>query len=200
MSVVCCLFIVFALNLFASPAVTDAEEPWFSYTVTLAEGNLATLTADVMLAAPPETVYAVLTDYSNWSDLFAQRLIINVIHRINNQVRVDMTINSSFWPIELTLVTETRVVAPTTVQTTLIQGDFEQYDWVWTLRPAQHAQHTKATVVVHLQPSLWIPQWVFHWLVTEGFTDHVHQLRDLVQRREHVYKNMPILSSPSRSP
>ena len=193
-------FLAFSLGPLTYPALIQAKETWFSSEVRVSEDNLATLTADLMLAAPPETVYAVLSDYPNWPDLFAQRPRIHSIERLSNQVRVDMTLRVSFLPIGLELVTDTREIPTSVLKTMLVQGDFEQYDWVWTFRPLQNAEHTKASVVVHVQPSIWIPHWLMEWVVTSGFTDHFHKLREAVEIRYREQGRTPTISAPPNSP
>jgi len=194
------LLIVLSFLSLTSPPGIHARETWFTYDVAIANDSLATLTAEVNLAAPPEIVYAVLTDYPNWPTLFAQRPRLNSIERNNTHVRVDMTLTVSFLPVGLTLITDTREIPATNVVTTLVQGNFEEYDWVWALRPSQDAQHTKATVVVHVQPTIWIPDLVLEWLLTSGLTDHFHRLRDAVQLRYREYGRTPIISAPSNPP
>lgn len=195
-------FFFFALSLgpLVAPSGAPAEEAWFSYDVTISDDSLATLTADLMLAAPPETVYAVLSDYPNWPDLFAQPPTINSIQRDSNHVRVDMTLKVSFLPIGVKLVTDTREIPATILKTSLVRGDFDQYDWVWTLRSWQDSEHTKASVVVHVQPSIWIPQWLFKLLLTSGFTEHFHKLREAVQIRYREHGRTPLISAPPSSP
>jgi ribosome-associated toxin RatA of RatAB toxin-antitoxin module len=188
------------LGSLSQPAWTHAEETWFFSTVTISDDSVATLTADVMLAAPPETVYAVLSDYPNWPDLFGQRPTINTIQREGNRVRVDMTLTVSFLPIGLRLVTDTRELATIILQTTLVEGDFKQYDWIWTIRPSKDSQHTKASVMVHVQPSVWIPHWLFEWSLTWGFTEHFHKLREAVQVRHREQGITPMISAPSKTP
>lgn len=175
--------LVLSLGSLIQPTFTHAKETWVSYDVTISDDHLATLKADLMFAAPPETVYAVLSDYPNWPDLFAQRPTINSIERQSNQVRIDMTLTVSFLPFGMKLVTNTKEVPTILLSTTLVEGDFEQYDWLWTIRPGQDAQHTNASVVVNVQPSVWIPHWLFEWLLTSGFTDHFDKLRNAVETR-----------------
>ncbi|MDT7044025.1 SRPBCC family protein [Candidatus Nitronereus thalassa] len=181
-------------------AWSQTEEAWFSSFVTISDNDVATLTADVMLAAPPETVYAVLSDYPNWPDLFAQPPTINTIQRNNNHVRVSMTFKVSFLPIGLRLATDTEEIPTTLLKTTLIEGDFEQYEWIWTFRPLQDPQHTKASVVVHVQPSVWIPHWLLEWVLTSSFTEHLHKLREAVQVRYREQGATTITSAPPNTP
>ena len=194
------LLLALSLAILPRPAFSQAEESWFSYDVTISDDHVATLTADVMLGVPPETVYAVLSDYPHWPDLFAERPTINAIQRNGNQVRVDMTLTVSFLPIGLELVTDTREIPTTVLQTSLVQGDFEQYDWVWTLRPSQDSEHTKASIVVHVKPSVWIPHWLLEWLLISGFTDHFQKLRDAAEVRYREHGRTPIMSSQPDSP
>ena len=200
MVIPCLVFLTFSFGLFIQPANSHAEKPWVTYHIESSDEHVATLTADLLLAAPPETVYAVLADYPHWPELFSQRPTIHSIQRENNRVRVSMTLTVSFLPIGLTLVTETREIPTTILHTTLVQGDFERYDWVWTLRPSQDSQHTKASVLVHVQPSMWIPRWLLEWVLSSGFTDHFQKLRDAVHVRYREQGRTPIISAPPRSP
>ena len=79
------------------PSVPWADENWFSLGIHVTEDGVAVANADLFLPSPPKVVYAVLSDYPHWPDLFPQQPRINEITTENGRVIVDMVIPANFF-------------------------------------------------------------------------------------------------------
>jgi len=174
------------------PSVAWADENWFSLGIHVTEDGVAVATADLVLPTSPEVVYTVLTDYPHWPDLFPQQPRINTIKTEDSRVIVDMAIPAHFLPIDLELVTETREIHPLRLETTLVRGDFDRYDWVWELTPAQDGTQTHATLILNVQPALWVPDWLMRWLLESELEAHFHKLRTEVMERGEALTIQPL--------
>ena len=174
-----------------------AEDAWFSHKVSIAEG-VGTITAELKLLAPPSITYEVLADYAHWPDLFPRQPLIQGISRDNNRVQVTMQIPAQYIPFNLELVTNTLESPPHRLETTLVEGDFDRYDWTWDLSQSPSDTITIARLILVVQPSIWVPEWLLRWFLESDLTTHFHLLREQVlthyqeqQRDETIQTNSP---------
>ncbi len=170
--------IIFLIPL--SPvSVALAEDAWFSQEVRISEG-VGTITAELKLLAPPSTTYEVLADYAHWPDLFPRQPLIQRISRDSNRVQVAMQIPAQYIPVNLELVTSTLESPPHRLETTLVKGDFDRYDWTWDLSQSPSDTITIARLILVVQPSIWVPEWLLRWFLESDLTTHFHLLREQV--------------------
>lgn len=174
-----------------------AEDAWFSYEVRIAEG-VGTITAELKLLAPPSITYEVLADYAHWPDLFPRQPVIQRISRDRNRVQVAMQIPAQYIPVNLELVTNTLESPPHRLETTLVKGDFDRYDWTWDLSQSPSDTITIARLILVVQPSIWVPDWLLRWFLESDLTTHFHLLREQVlthhqeqQRNQTFQTNSP---------
>ena len=159
-----------------------AEDAWFSHEVNITEG-VGTVTAELKLLVPPSTTYEVLADYAHWPDLFPRHPVIQRISRDRNRVQVTMQIPAQYIPVNLELVTNTLESPPHRLETTLVKGDFQRYDWTWDLSQSPSDAMTIAMLTLIVQPSIWIPEWLLRWFLESEITIHFHLLREQVLAR-----------------
>ena len=184
--------IIFLIPL-SSINLALAEDAWFSHKVSISKG-LGTVTAELKLLAPPSTTYQVLSDYAHWPDLFPRHPVIQRISRDRNRVQVAMQIPAQYIPVNLELVTSTLESPPHRLETTLVKGDFDRYDWTWDLSQSPSDAMTIAMLTLIVQPSIWIPEWLLRWFLESEITTHFHLLREQVlarhqeQQRGQTYK------------
>ena len=113
---------------------TNPGEEWI--TITIGAHKQAQVKLETTFPAPPLLVFDVLTDYPHWPNLFPTPPHIDHIKKEEGRVIVDMAIPMSFLPMQLRLVTATQETRPSQVETKLVRGDFDRYDWTWKLVPA----------------------------------------------------------------
>jgi len=144
--------IIFLIPL-SSVNLALAEDAWFSHEVSISKG-MGTVTAELKLLAPPSTTYQVLADYAHWPDLFPRHPVIQRISRDSNRVQVAMQIPAQYVPVNLELVTSTLESPPHRLETTLVKGDFDRYDWTWDLSQSPSDAMTIAMLTLIVQPSI----------------------------------------------
>ena len=154
-----------------------ANEKFENLTIKIDEGNLAHVEANLEIPSSQETIYNLLTNYPNWPQLFPNQPRINDIQREKGNVIVDMSLPVSFLPMDLQLITSTRETKPIKIQTHLLQGDFEEYNWVWNLTSIKEGTHTLATLTMTVQPNVWIPEWAFRWFLQSNLEQHFANLQ-----------------------
>jgi hypothetical protein len=145
--------------------------------------GVAHVRAVLELPASPAVAYAVLTDYPHWPLLFPNGLRIVGIQQQRDGVKTDLYLRRHFFPGEFHLVTLTREIAPGIVQTSLIEGDFLQYQRTWTLTVGPGNRDTRAELVMDIQPKQWIPAWLFTIVLEHELHEHFDKLRAEVQSR-----------------
>ena len=178
-NILVCIISLFPLS---QVSLALAEDAWFSHEVSITEG-VGTVTADLKLPTPPSTTYEVLADYAHWPDLFPRQPVIQRITRDNSQVQVAMQIPAPYLPFTLELVTSTLESPPHKLETTLVKGDFDRYDWTWDISQSPSDNMTIATLTLVVQPSIWMPEWLFRWFLESELTTHFHLLREQVMAR-----------------
>ncbi len=173
-----------------------AEDAWFSHEVSISKG-VGTVTAELKLPAPPSTTYKVLADYAHWPDLFPRHPVILSTTRDNNRVQVAMQIPAQFGPVNLELVTSTLESPPHRLETTLVKGDFDRYDWTWDLSQSPSDAMTTAMLTLIVQPTIWIPEWLLRWFLESDLTAHFHLLREQVLARHQEQQGSQTIEANS---
>lgn len=166
-----------------------------SITVRLDGQGVGVVHASVILPEPRELVFAVLTDYPHWPDLFPRQPQINAITQKDDRTIVDMLIPAIFIPLKLELVTSTKAFAPDRVETQFVRGDFSTYEWVWALRPNGDATNTEAVLELKVKPTIWVPGWVLTWLIETELRKHLELLQRQVQARGTSVKSKAALEA-----
>jgi ribosome-associated toxin RatA of RatAB toxin-antitoxin module len=165
------------------PIAVSAASSLLVLNVAVDTAGVAHVRAVLDLPASPAVTYAVLTDYAKWPRLFPHGVRIVEIQQGRDGVTTDLYVRRHFFPGEFHLVTLTRELAPGTVQTSLIDGDFLQYQRTWTLTQGHGAGDTRAELAMDIQPKQWIPAWLFTIVLEHELREHFEKLRDEVRSR-----------------
>lgn len=163
--------------------------------VTLDDQGVGIVHASLVLPAPRDLVFAVLTDYPHWPDLFPRQPQINAIIQKDDRTIVEMTIPAIFIPFSLELVTSTKALEPDRIETQFVRGDFSTYEWVWVLRPNGVGPDTEAVLELKVKPTIWVPGWVLTWLIETELRKHVELLQRQVQARVASPRPQPALEA-----
>lgn len=192
-----CLILFLAL-LVTLTARSHAGEPWVTHTIEIDDEGMATVSAQLHLPVPPVTTYAVLTDYPHWPDLFPRHPFVKSIQNIDGRTRVAMRIPITYLPLHLELVTDTVETVPVRINTTLVEGDFERYDWTWDLSQSPSDTMTTAQLFMTIHPAIRVPDWILHWLLESELTAHFQLLREQVMVRHRTSSSIAT-PAPSRT-
>lgn len=169
--------LVFAVGGLGVPHLTIAQDQSDTLDVKISPEGIGTVHATLTLPAARQQVRRVLTNYSNWPNLFPRHPTIHNITRLAGRVRVDMSVPAFFVPVTLHLVTETYESQPFRIVTRIIDGDFDRYEWVWELLPTEGGAHTFATFTFHVKPQIWTPDWFLKWTLETELEEHFAILR-----------------------
>lgn len=170
------------LGLFMPPVLRAASSV-FVLNIAVDPAGVAHVRAVLDLPASPAVAHAVLTDYAQWPRLFPDGLRIVGIQQGRDGVRTDLYLRRHFFPGEFHLVTLTREIAPGRLQTSLIEGDFLQYQRTWTLTVGPGTGETHAELAMDIQPKQGLPGWLFTFLLRRELLAHFDKLRAEVQSR-----------------
>jgi len=137
-------------------------------------------TATLRIAAPPDAVRAVLSDYERWPDLFDGRFRIAKLERLEGRVVTDLLIDRSPLPGEMRLLCETRELPGGEIVTSLIEGDFKRYRRQWRFMPEMNgnAVQTRAEMELMVDMDSWVPDWLFAAMLRRDLETHFKILRE----------------------
>ena len=129
----------------------------------------------------PDVVFAVLTDYPNWPVLFPYDVEMKIEKFPHDTVVTDLTIPHKILSWTTRLKVKSRETPPHKLETTLVDGDFLQYEQVWQLTPMREGQNTRGELNLRLQPEGWImklvPDFLYKWLLRGDLEEHFEKLQ-----------------------
>ena len=169
--------LVIASGVLGFPYHLIAQDQSETFDVKISPEGVGTVRATLSLPTERQRVRSVLTDYPNWPKLFPRSPTIHNIQKLEDRVRVDMSMPAFFVPLTLQLVTETHEPQPFRIVTQMVEGDFDRYDWVWELSPTKGGTHTLATLTLNVKPDVWAPDWAFRWILKSDLEEHFEILR-----------------------
>ncbi|HEU4684318.1 MAG TPA: SRPBCC family protein [Nitrospira sp.] len=129
-------------------------------TVTTESGGGVKAIAHVHFPASPQVVFAILTDYAHWPELFDVRMRVADLQVRDDGAWVDLRIDHALLPGERRLVTQSRAVPGSELVTDLVGGDFKHYHRVWTLAPGGAGNHTEADFELVVAIDSIVPDWL----------------------------------------
>ena len=176
--------LVIAIGMLGVSHLAIAGESVERLDVDISSEGVGTVRAALTLPAQRERVRSVLMDYSNWPKLFPRNPTIHYIKKLEDRVRVGMTLPAYFLPMTLRLVTETHETPPFRIVTEMVEGDFDRYDWVWELSPNQDGTQTLATLSLNVKPQVWTPGWALRWMLQSELQEHFEILRKQVNAKD----------------
>lgn len=138
--------------------------------------GIAVAKAVLTLPGSPDLVRHLLTDPTNWPNLFPSPVRIQSVIRHENSAVTDMVLSPSLFLGDLHMVVETREVTPLHLETALVRGDVRQYRHVWRLTPLAGKHCTRAALELTMQLRTWIPTWMLRWLVRTELDGHLERV------------------------
>jgi ribosome-associated toxin RatA of RatAB toxin-antitoxin module len=144
-----------------------------------------TAVATLRIAAPPDAVRAVLSDYERWPELFDGRFRMAKLERLADRTVTDLRITRLPLPGTMRLVCETRELPDGEIVTSLIEGDFKRYRRRWRFVPetAGGAVQTRAEMELSVDPDGWTPGWLFAAILRSDLETHFRILRERAAAR-----------------
>lgn len=136
--------------------------------------------ATLRIAAPPDAVRAVLSDYERWPDLFGGRFRMAKLERLEGRVVTDLLIDRTPLPGKMRLLCETRELPGGDILTSLIAGNFKRYRRHWRFIAERNgsAIHTRAEMDMLVDIDSWVPDWLFGMMLRRDLETHFAILRE----------------------
>ena len=132
----------------------------------------------IEVLAPPETVFAVITDYASYPDFLPEIESATVLSRSPGFARVRFVLRVvKTVCYTLDLVEE----APTSVRWTLREGDLRQNAGSWSLEAVQGG--TRATYSVQVEVGMFVPGAIVSRLVGETLPATLEAFRTRAETR-----------------
>jgi len=183
------LVLFLSLTLIESRHIFAADDSQ-TLDIQIEGDGIAIVEASLELPIPPDVVFTVLTDYPNWPALFPYGVEIQIEKILDDFVVTDMTIPNKIFSWTTHLKAKSRETPPHKLETTLVDGDFHQYEQVWQLTPMQDGKYTRAELNLTLQPKGWImklvPEFLYRWLLRGDLEAHFEKLRQQVRLRNET--------------
>lgn len=155
--------------------MTGGEPP--ALQVQVRPGGGVQATATFSIDAPPAVVWAILTDYAGWPNLFGVPLRVARIERRAGGVLTDLYLRHTLWLGERRLLCETKELPGGRLVTALVGGDFKEYRRSWTLVPDKGGGGTHAAFELIVALDTWAPAWLLAFETRRQLEVHFRILR-----------------------
>jgi len=140
-------------------------------------------TARVLFPAKPDVIFAMLTDYTHWPELFEVRMKLVDLRIQDGVARTDLRIDHALLPGERRLVTESRPYPGGGIVTDLVEGDFKRYHRVWKLASANGGTHTVADFELVVAIDSIVPDWLVALATRRELESHFRIVREKALQR-----------------
>ncbi|BFU95826.1 MAG: conserved protein of unknown function [Nitrospira sp.] len=140
-------------------------------------------TARIVFDARPGVLFAILTDYAHWPELFEVRMRLVDLKIRDGIARTDLRIEHALLPGERRLVTESRTVADRSIVTDLLEGDFKRYHRAWRLSPADGGAHTLAEFQLLVAIDSMVPDWLVSIAMRRELESHFRIVKKKAMER-----------------
>jgi ribosome-associated toxin RatA of RatAB toxin-antitoxin module len=153
--------LIFPLLLaFCLPAM--AQEPAVTLTVERVdaeEGQVYQIEAQGEVAAPPATVWRILTDYNRMAEFVPDLRSARVISRSGDQAVVEQfgSAHMLFFRRDIHLVVKVREQPMTQIDVSLLDGDMKVYRCSWQLIPVAATGGTRVVYRGTMAPKFYVP-------------------------------------------
>lgn len=174
------------LSLWLCPTLPGAAADLQDIAVSVHKsGALVEVDVDFRVAAAPEEVWRVMTDYDHMDKIVSNVMSSRVIARHDDRIDVALTTRLKLgpWSFKVTNVREIRLSPVREIRSTVVSGDMLSSEFMTTLSP-----DGSGTRVVHhgvVKPDRWIPPIVGPAMIESETRKQYGEMRDEVMRRGH---------------
>lgn len=146
-----------------APAAAQTGTPRFALDVERVEGKGGSkvyhITSSGTVAAAPNVVWRLLTDYEQLADYLPNLHSARVVSREGERVVIEQigTVRFLFFSRTIRLLVEARERAPDRIDIGLVEGDMKVYRARWELSPLAGASGTRITYSATIVPKFDVP-------------------------------------------
>jgi ribosome-associated toxin RatA of RatAB toxin-antitoxin module len=122
-------------------------------------GKVYRIASSGTVAAAPDVVWRILTDYNHLADYVPDVKSARVLSRRGNKVIVEQEGAASFlfFSRDIRLVVQAHEQAPNRIDVTLVDGDMKVYRCSWELIPLDASGGTRIRYEATIEPKFYVP-------------------------------------------
>lgn len=143
---------------------------------------MAGASREIEIFARPETIFAIVTDYPSYPELFDEIVEAEVLSRTAQTVECRFTAEVAKKRFQYTLRLEH--TPPTRTRWALVAGDFKKNNGGWDFRPQGDGTRTHVTYTVELDLGMFIPQFVINSLVGANMPKMLESVKKRAEEAE----------------
>ncbi len=152
---------------------------------TVVTGENGQYQAKILISARPDTVWAVLTDYNNFSRFLpnivsSQLLSVNGNTKVVEQIAVRSVLGVS---VRSRLRTESRENGRSQIDFRLVGGDLKTLQGFWKIESVPGSNQVLLIHQVEAQPQPGIPPGIFYGIFKNSLNPTLNAIRQEAQRR-----------------
>jgi ribosome-associated toxin RatA of RatAB toxin-antitoxin module len=157
--------------------------------ITGSEGQYV---ARMLVESSVDNLWAVLTDYNNFTEFLPSIVSSEVIESDGNSYLVEQVSKQRvfLFDVESRLLTENIQTENQRIDFSLVEGDLSQFQGSWTIEPftssvAGEAPQLLVTQSIEVQPDRGTPENLFYDIFKNALKKTLTAIRDEVDRREN---------------
>ncbi|NER34483.1 MAG: cyclase/dehydrase [Oscillatoria sp. SIO1A7] len=169
----------------------DWEETALREGQTIITGEKGKYLAKILIAASPETVWSVLTDYNNLSSFLPNTVSSKIIESADNRWVVEQIDERQVLGVTARsrLVTESIQTPKSRIDFRLIDGDLQSMQGYWQLQELSASNQAKPELLleysVEAQPNPGIPKIAFYTIFRNSLKPTLNAIREESERRNN---------------
>lgn len=152
------------------------------------QGQGSPLTAQILIQAPVETVWQVITDYRNFDQFLPTVKSSRIVQRSGNRTRMEQIDQRTVmvFPIQSRVCTDNWEEAESgQIKYQLVEGDLKAMSGYWQVTTLPHQPHS-ATVLTHYvdaDADAGLFNGAFHQILRQGVQENLRAIRSECDRR-----------------
>ncbi|UZJ37014.1 SRPBCC family protein [Prosthecochloris sp. SCSIO W1103] len=154
-------------------------------TLFLDDGIIDT-SGSIFVAAPPETVWSVLTDYDHLSESIPKVVESKVIEEKSDEKILEQTGKSGilFFEKSVHIVLRVKEIFPRSLTFNIIEGDFKIYRGQWKFEPSDSDDGTFLSWKAVLKPDFFAPPLLVSFVQHQDLPTILETIKNLAETRK----------------
>ncbi len=147
-------------------------------------GNHTFAVGSVLIHAPAERIWQILTDYSNTPEVFANIKSCKVLQDNGSNKIVHQTLHPKGSPMNFDYILEVTETAPSVMKWHRKSGALKEVDGSWTLEPSENSHGTKVTYSIFVDGGVLLPPWLLRGQSKNFLPELLTSLKKASERSE----------------
>ncbi|MBI3595298.1 MAG: SRPBCC family protein [Nitrospirae bacterium] len=170
----------FGITLFCLSASASDESVDLEFTQTKWP---MTLTAQILVPAPPEKVWNTLTNYDHLADFLPGMESSRIVRRTEDQIILEQISRNRFlfFRKKIKIILNISEKKDREISFYKIGGDMELFSGKWILKQVEEGKGTLLIYMLKFKPAFYVPRWVIRYTLEHDIPD---QLRIISRQSE----------------